>query len=342
MDDLKHGQNRRPPANDPISLEYIETHGRLSETVDLSRVALDELLKRDKLGKLSLEYRHEIDDVAIANLSPPFTSPVQYDFGNELFQRLSDGKLTVDQQSRMYRNAVTLRLDARPVIALGDNVPLRLRCQNETFSIGYEIKCATLDNHPVILNQQHGINDSIDQDTLCSIKCDSVGVHKLIMSVQLHYYGRGSFDPPELHQELRSISTTFEVSNQTEETLIRLVKQSKLCAVIQRGIDMPAAEWHRSSRTLFVGLRIRPPPVDIGFDVYAKFTGHEWLLGHYARTAAARWDYPDFLQSALPKPPAKIELIFRASRKAAADSLDVYEIWDGQLDLKDVSVTYSQ
>jgi hypothetical protein len=87
---------------------------------------------------------------------------------------------------------------------------------------------------------------------------------------------------------------------------------------------------------------VRSSPVDFAFEVYARFNGHEWPIGHIAHAASAgeeslRID-SDYKNYPLPQPPAKIDIIMRSSPKVASRTLGLYKIWNGEIVLKDVPI----
>jgi len=129
MQDLKHGSGQAPPVNNPLDQQFSSSHGWLSEQVDLARVALDELIRRDKAGGLAPEYRHQIDEMALASAFSPITAPVQFYLNDELNARLGSGKLTPQEQAKIYQGAVTVSLATEPVVRQWNEVPVRVKLQ---------------------------------------------------------------------------------------------------------------------------------------------------------------------------------------------------------------------
>ncbi|MGD0139222.1 MAG: hypothetical protein ABSD28_10115 [Tepidisphaeraceae bacterium] len=239
MQDLEHGNGRPAPANNP--LERAWGHGWLSERVDLARVALDELLRRDKLGKLSPEYRHQIDEMALADLSVPITAPVQYYLNDELGDRLIAGKLTADEQATIYRRAIAMTLSARPIVMQWDDVPIRVRFQTclpsssrNDLGIEARYKSVRIDGEEVEWSRyaRWGQPNSTylgggeDVDDCRQISYSTLGQHRIDVDMQIdvvcestNYYPR---QRSTVHSELHRLSTSFVETKPT--LLVKIIR----------------------------------------------------------------------------------------------------------------------
>ncbi|MDB5290143.1 MAG: hypothetical protein JWL69_1384 [Phycisphaerales bacterium] len=221
MQDLKHGTSQPPPANNPLESQYNSfSHGWLSEEVDLARVALDELLRRDKEGKLSPQHRHEIDKMALATMSAPITTPVQYYLAEELSDRLISGKLPAEDQATIYQNAVTMGLSARPVVMQWDAVPVSLTFQTRLprrLYVEVTYKSVRIDGGEVDASHLPQWRQPIsvgagptNVDRLISYS--TLGQHRIGLDVRIDilasstpYQGGGTI----VHSETRTVSTSF-------------------------------------------------------------------------------------------------------------------------------------
>jgi hypothetical protein len=128
MDDLRHGEGK-PPPTDTHFPEIMDGHGWVSEGVDLSRIAIAELLRREQLGELPAKYRLEIDQLALADLHNSIQTPGQFYLRQNLGDRWIAGALPVDEQNKLYLTAPDITFATDPVVTQWNDVPIRFRCR---------------------------------------------------------------------------------------------------------------------------------------------------------------------------------------------------------------------
>ena len=101
-------------------------HGAVRERIDLARVALEELLRREAVGQLPEPFRNELVELGLAvQKSVPDLTPVQYDLLDYLSNRVVAGDLSDDQKTRFYQAATSSNLAVRAIVIDGDQVPTR-------------------------------------------------------------------------------------------------------------------------------------------------------------------------------------------------------------------------
>ena len=130
MQDLKHGNGQPAPANNLLDDSDAWRGWLMVRTSDLARVALDELLRREKRGKLPADYRREIDEMELANMSSSATPPVADDLNEDLVSRLADGKLPADVEAKFYQRAIAPTLSVPPVVMRWDDVVFNVNVQS--------------------------------------------------------------------------------------------------------------------------------------------------------------------------------------------------------------------
>ncbi len=81
------------------------------------------------------------------------------------------------------------------------------------------------------------------------------------------------------------------------------------------------------------------PPVGLGYRVIANANGVEYDFGTFARPArTGMHGFGLYSKRPLPEHLAAVDVILRPSVQAAADTLDTFEIWDGEVVLKNVPI----
>jgi hypothetical protein len=86
-------------------------------------------------------------------------------------------------------------------------------------------------------------------------------------------------------------------------------------------------------------IKFTSSPSNLGFDVFAKYNGVEHKL---TMLAISKGESISAMTASLPPvrdpPPVVLDVILRASRKAASGTMGVYDIWQGQIVFPDVPV----
>jgi hypothetical protein len=357
MQDLKHGSGSSPPVNNPLERGMFFTHGWLSERVDLARVALDELLRRDRLGKLAPAYRHEIDDMALATQIAPFTAPVRYYLSLQLNDRLIQGKLTKGEEATFYRRAIVLSLAARLHIIQGDDVPVSLRYQTALPVGAWEIvtTCTSVQVDGQEVGPLWGglpepasrgpffrqwLSGGWDLRDGRRIACTTLGRHRLDVAILVEFHPQGR-DRSVIYSETRMVSTTFESTRSSVDQMIKLVNNPQLAAALKNCIRVEELRYQVwDAKSVFGIFEVRPAPVNFAFDVFARFGGRDWPIGHIARAANAPLENlridSDYKNFPMPQPPPTVDIVLRSNPKVALGTLDLYSIWNGELVLKNI------
>ncbi len=227
--------SRTAPENNP--LERYFTHGFLSEKVDLARVALHELLLRDKAGRLSVEYRRQIDEMCLANLGLPITTPVQYYLDEELSDRLQAGKLTSAQVAKIH-NTITVSISCPPTVMQWNRVPLDVKI-NENHPRGssnrrsFEIiyKSVRIDGKEYDWAFDPSLRDRSRFELAALLRsglhCTVPGSHRLELDVQIDIHDgsiRAPYQNTVIHSESRTLTASFiEIEPRLLAKVIRFI-----------------------------------------------------------------------------------------------------------------------
>jgi len=347
MNDLRTGSGLPPPkVNTPIT-RVTMGHGWVRERVDLARIALEELRRREKAGRLSESFRNQLVEMGLAvQRSAPNLAPVQYDLLDYLSERMVAGDLTADQQARFYRPATDARLTARAVVIEGDEVPIRLWTPGwwvggNSWAVTVTYKSVAIDEQAITLSPQPPtypiwITNDFRDDRRAP--CPHLGHHLLKVTALLtvHHGDTGYPDRGAIvHSATLDLSAPFDVFPRSSEYEIKLMVNPAMADKLRASMkpnDFQYNIWNPGE--IFGSIEIEGLPVNIAFDVFARYNGNEYPLGQIAVAAGARGigtRCDSEVGKSLPKPPATIDIVFRTSPKAARTTLDLYQIWDGEL-----------
>jgi len=341
MQDLKTGSGRPPPKIRTRVTSATWSHGWVRERVDLARVAFEELLRREKAGNLPDQYRKEIAELGLAiQQTWPNMTPVQYDLLDDLSERAAAGLLTSEQQARFFQPADNVQLKVRPIVIEGDEIPFELTRPlwglSGQWMVSYRYESVQIDDRKVPLSPRFPLSNLPDSRT---IPCPSIGKHSLNIVVDLNIL-RGS---SSYHSAKLKFSMPFEVVAPVPENAIKLFDDPAMAAKIAtcvKPLDFKYNMWHPGQ--LYGALEVLPVPVNVGFDVFARYDDVEYPVGRVTMAAGALRDgfrCDSELKKYLPKPPPTIDLVLRSSPKAARATLNLYQIWNGEIVIRDVPIT---
>ncbi|HZL37738.1 MAG TPA: hypothetical protein VFC78_20645 [Tepidisphaeraceae bacterium] len=346
--DLKEGNGKPAPENNPLEAESWYTHGWMIEQVDLARVAFDELQRRDLAGKLTAGQRREITELELANEDGAIVAPAQYYLNKDLYDRAAAGTLNVDEQRTFFDRIAAFSVASRPVVAAGHAVPIRIRYHTAMFPSPWEIvttiKSVRIDGQPAGFsptfgNQWLAGGWTLDDDR--RVNSAPIGLHHLEieLSFDVHPGGR---DHSIIHSKTRTLETQFKVVTLKDAT-IRLIDKPELAKPICDAISVQTLKYHVwEPGDVFGELQVGHTPLDIAFKVYARFDGHDWLIGHIAHAASAPTESlridSDYKNQPLPEPPGTVDIVFRSDAAVASDALFITEIWKGDLIKHNVAI----
>jgi hypothetical protein len=339
-----------------LNEQLFGSHGFPWESVDLARVALDELLRREGAGHLPDRDRNAIVELGLGvQQSWPNLSPVQYHLLDYLNDRILAGDLSAEQLDRFYRPALAEKLSVRPVVFAGEDVPIRVGMDRAwacggNWLVEYTYQSAQVDQQPATLSPppppsvraaEYGSQDQPDERT---VPCPPIGHHVLNLTLLVKVrYGHHTF--PEHGPVMRSVtlnlSTPFEVAAPSAENAIKLIADPSLIPKLRAAAVTSQFQYSNSdSWDLFGVLEMAPLPMNIAFDVFAQYGGHQYPIGHFIQSAGGVGHYIwcKSQRHVLPKPPPTIDIVLRSSPKAARTTLDLYRIWNGEIVLREVPV----
>ena len=256
--------------------------------------------------------------------------------------RFFDHKLSSQQTDRFFANALKMKLTARRVIGTKSPVSYSASSAGGQGPTSWMLRVRMLeeqiDNGPIeklggeITTSFAGTWSS--GGTLPSMP--NPGKHRLRIKAELAAYPAAagwSFTTPPIKRVTSDLTSDFQViGGPTPVTTTTEPQASVLRALLSPQVRRSDANPH----WLDVQIRAATPPVDLAFDVFIRCNGKEYTAmsvnfhkggeGNYGTTAS---DFPV-------EPIPKVDVILRSNESVAATTLDMTQIWKGEIVFKDV------
>lgn len=305
--------------------------------------AWNELIRRIQAGELTASQRSSLINVGLKKQVSVRASAVDDELVNQLGRWAAAGLMPDAQAKTFYDQMVTFSVRARPRVIKGDYAPLEIACKgrgpsNLTVRVGdFEV---LLDGKSVPGTGGSGSGTfsgrGAGHSRVIYWKCDALGQHEVEVRTSLTV--RGPSTSAVLHQSRPSLNTRFEVVPPASEYAIRLKADVALTEAIRQSIRPRDFEFgHYSKEDLSGMYEAQRVPCSVAFDAFARVHGKEQRIGHLHLLAGQSTSWS--ISSTLKVPPfTKLDLIFRSSEKVARETVDLQEIWAGELVYPDVPV----
>lgn len=265
-----------------------------------------------------------------------------------LFQRYRDGKLSDAQTARFFDNGMKLKLDVRPLVGAPDRVPFSVFAIGRGPTMGMPMWGLWVQTNDLgmwidgkkIDTPKTSYGGGACGGWGCSRTLDpqSPGKHRLRIDLEV---GAGigpvaSLEGPLSHVRTVQLTGDFQVT--PEEPPLKWLT-SPNAAVIQRCISASdfAVNTGPYQQPLTGTINVMNPPVDLAFDVFARANGKEYPLGGVSfHAGGGSWGV------ATPTPPPgdfrTIDIILRSSEAVARGTIEITQIWRGEIVLSNVPV----
>ena len=342
-----------------------------SSDIRVARKAWRELKRRAAKGLLSPRQQSKRIDACLAEQAgPPAGRATLRDQVEHLGVCYTKGRLSERQRATFLEQLCRLALHVRPKAVAGEPVPftIEIDCRiPQALSVEPEGSCAiAIDGRPTGQQVCLGgtryagmsrtgvpvyeespprffgtvVMPELFHAQLGNVRDVPVGHHTLGLTVSVAVCGgpsaRGGTDRRRAQMSF-PIEDTFEVVADDGDDDVKLVRDPLLRPVLLRTIRHGTPSYAlEGDREIRIPLLLRSPPIDVAFDIIARVDGREHPIGTL-KTSAGRtansllaWSEPPEIQT--------FDLILRTSAQAARQTVDLFEIWDGELTYRNVKV----
>ncbi|MCL2641449.1 MAG: hypothetical protein FWD53_11425 [Phycisphaerales bacterium] len=317
--------------------------------------AIAELRRRDSLKKLPESVRQKLIENALLEQAATTAFPRQ-----KLLEYLSDtfadGRLTSSQAELCLDQAVVVTLTARPIVAEGEKLPLRMgrehRLGRPTISISSPTLWYRYENAPYKIDGEtqpytggDGQSGSISSGTSggSSFFHKSAGpVGKHVIEIDTNWtFWYGPYGDEAASRKLGTHTHTakaaYEVVSPDFAPKIELLHTPDLHARMLTYVQIESLTHRKSDGWLSVDVKLTRVPCDVAFDVFIKIDQEEIKAGSIA-CAKGRSTVFRTHGSCNKQLPAKVTVLLRPSIDAAKNTVDLTAIYSGEIEFPDVEV----
>lgn len=319
-----------------------------------ARRAWTELDRRYLAGRLSVGQNSRLIDVALQEQARATPGPLLSNLVDHLGRACLAGQMSASQQQTFITQAISATLQARPTTILGRRAPVRVshadRAPSRNPWLSYELSSFSVDDQkPNNMSSMTGFASGCGGHGSFStgVHIQTVGRHKLkaVARVKLWNgpYGNqagsellGSTDIP--------LTAETEVLADQPADYIKHTSGPATDARIRASLEPKDLRLKLMPQTNFeLTVGIRSPPVGVAMEVLICVDGREYKIGTINAVAGRSTDWHVEQEWRAPgdEKPASFEscdVILRSSDNVAGDTVDLFEIWNGEIVYQNVPV----
>jgi len=274
-------------------------------------------------------------------LAPTF-SPFDDRKFDLIAKRYADGKLSPSQKGRLFAGCTRLALKARPRIGPQEEVPYITEESGrgpQGWWMSMKWKGIYVDDR-LIREGGGGSNGSISTRSIGSaIPKQAIGKHQLNVTMEVRISDGKTPDDPSrtaLYKQTRTLTTPFEVL--PDAVAIKLLDAPDSASISRCITANQFRLENMQGRQMNGMINVDAVPANIAFDVFARIDDRLYPLGTIAIAKGHACGFGVFCQKLPAAPFSKCDIVLRSSEKAAKSTLDLTEIWKGEIEIKGVTV----
>lgn len=313
-------------------------------------LAWEEIERRSKLKSLPKHADERLIDAALVeHAKPPVNTPTSDLALKYLSRRFAADALTTSQVDQYLDALFDIHLAARSKVTHGDHAVCefyfgpRARAAPDTllFDVRYQL---FLDGTLLHENEPSGpttLAKSRLMGGVMPVPVSGLGPHVLSAKVSYEILRRSTegdqADLTVIRAREFSPQAPFDVIDPAVEQPISFVKEPS-ADQITKAVRVRLFENTIVEAAIHGEVELKRPPVNVAFEVFARSGDVERRIGQ-ATAGPSRW-VTVHLRGNLNAMPTdhRVDVVLRSSRKAAAATLDLYQIWEGEIVIPDVPI----
>lgn len=331
-----------PPQRDVVFDELVRLC--FSQSLPFGSARIDDLYDR---MLISPSQENRLIETALKVQAGSSRSLMTDYFVTTLGNRATRNQLTPAQRERFFNQAMTISLQVRPVVYAGDTLPYRIEVNGNAPHGGW---CSTnrvidvqIDDKTVEHLGQHGWTFGFASAAGGGeIDVSQPGKHvlKIIQEVAAYASETDPPPPPAAWQKTVTLTAPFTVLPAADKSKIELNTDPATASALRSAITFDQNSFYGNQAAVTV--QIRSCPANISFAVFARLDGKEYNFGN----VTCKVGKSNNIVLASPKefpakgPSKNVDLLFRPNPAWARHTVDLFQIWSGELTFPDVPLAY--
>jgi hypothetical protein len=318
----------------------------------IARRAWNELVRRDQARGLSVQNHNRLIDRCLKEQASFRYLPLPSDMAQYLGTCFLAGRLSPDQRDQFLAHIVSASLIVRPKVVLGHALPYGLAFDGRGFSTGFWLRedgaGIGIDGKTPQVRKSGPCNFSggIFDSGSVPVPVATPGPHSASITSHVRIY-RGPYGEEAQSTLLREVTVPlkadFEVLPAWTSDDVKRIEDPGLAATLHECIKPKDLRFF--VHWIDGATEFDRTPVNVAFKVYLRIHGKEYEAGSIRAgpsTCQADGDisrmWPTSRPADVPLPFTSCDVILRSSVEVARDTVNMFEIWDGELVYKDVPV----
>ena len=308
----------------------------------IAKRAWEELVRRRTIAPLAESTESKLTDLALKEQAAASPGPMLQPMLEFLAARYLDKKMTDQQIDQFFLNCVNPSLHTRDQVAAGDAIPIQVTYLGRGPNNGWSYQLSTPD---VIVGTMRipmggsmggsGLGGSGSSTTY--VPGVQPGEYPLQARVRVQIYRGmlGSGTTPVWTKDL-TLTSTLKVVPKNVSEMVKLVDRPDLAEQIKKSLRVEQF-YKNPDGSLELGVHLEKPPVNVAFSIFAKVGEKEFRMGDLAgdtSTNGGTFMSPDGASI----PSGKLQLIFRSDPAVARKTINLLEIWEGEVILNNVEL----
>jgi hypothetical protein len=300
--------------------------------------AWDELLRRRAIAPLAERTESRLTDLALREQAAPSPRPMIQPMVEFLAARYVDKKLTDQQADQFFLNCVNPSLHTRDEVAAGDVIPIQVSYRGRGPSNGwsYQLRTASVKVGTTTIQMGgslggSGLGGSGSSTTYAPGQPPGEYPLEANITVQIYHAPLGSAGKPTWSKDL-TLKSTLKVLPKNAGDMVKLVDKPELADRIKKCLRVDQFNKNPDGR-IELGVQLEKPPVNVAFSIFAKVGDKEVRVGDVAGDTSTNGG--TFMSpSEGDIPPGKMQLILRSDPAVARKTINLVEIWKGEIVLE--------
>ena len=327
-----------------VVLNHLET-----TTGPAQQKTWNEIQRRDKAGQLSERHLNRLIEICLkeqASKNPGALHQTLIDYLGTLY---FGHVLSEEQADRFFSQMVTLELEVRPRVVRGDPVPYRVQHSGNGPQKGFycrqESRTIAVDDSEVQRSGGSTEGGVTGHGWMSStFKYDVPGEHTVRLDLRLSIYDDTAGTPQNrvlCYEKEKILKAEFELLAEEPKDYIRMIENPTLKQQLQNCITPERFAFRGSPNELYGTIEFTKVPVNVAFEILASIGGKEYRLSslNISQGRSTQWciaSYEDIPQA------ESCTIILRSSEKTARGTVDLFDIWDGELLYENVPIERRQ